>query len=86
MVGDQDGQLSQVQSRVSGITISGDAFGKLPNAHHLLQEYNDHVDANRKNLADLIEALNQTSEALNGTAQNYLQHEQELGAGLGGGQ
>ncbi|MGK4579498.1 hypothetical protein [Kitasatospora sp. HPMI-4] len=86
MVAEQDGQLSQVQSRISGITISGDAFGKLPNAGHLLQQYNEHADASRKNVADLIEALNQTSDALNGTAQNYLQHEQELGAGLGGGQ
>ncbi len=85
-VSEQDGQLSQIQSRISSIVISGDAFGKLPNAHHLLQMYNEHADANRKNLSDLVEAMNQTSEGLNATAQSYAQHEQELGASLGGGQ
>lgn len=86
VVGEQDGQLAQAQSRISGIQLSGSAFGHLPNAGHLHQMYNDHAEAARQNLNDLIGALKGTAEALNGTAQTYTQHEQELSAGLGGGQ
>lgn len=85
-VGEQDGQLSQTQSRISGIALSGEAFGKLPDAGQLLQQYNEHAEAARQNIADLVQLLNGTSEALNTTAQNYVQHEQELGAILGSGQ
>lgn len=85
-VGEQNGQLSQVQSVVSGIVISGGAFGKLPNAHHLSAMYQEHADANRKNLSDLIEALNQTAQGLDQTARNYTEHDQQVSSGLGGGQ
>ena len=85
-VGEQAGQLSQIQSAISRIVISGDAFGHLPNAGHLSQIYQEHADANRKNLADLITALNQTAEGLNTTAQGYAQQDQAVSSGLGGGQ
>lgn len=86
VVAEEVGQLEQVQSRISGISLSADAFGKLPDAGQLVQQYTEHADDARKNLADLIDVLNSTAEALKSTAQNYVQHEQELGATLGGGQ
>jgi uncharacterized protein YukE len=85
-VREQAGQLAQIQSAISRIVISGDAFGHLPNAGHLAQTYQDHADANRRNLADLITALSQTAEGLGTTARSYAQQDQALTAGLGGGQ
>ncbi|WP_441245473.1 hypothetical protein [Kitasatospora sp. McL0602] len=83
-MGEQSGQLSQASSAVSGISLSGSAFGHLPNAGHLHQMYSEHADANRKNLADLVDAMNQTASGLTSTAQNYAQHDQQLSEGLGG--
>ncbi|AUG77980.1 hypothetical protein CFP65_3176 [Kitasatospora sp. MMS16-BH015] len=86
VVGEQNGQLGQARSAVAGIALSGSAFGHLPNAAHLHQMYNQHAEANGQNLADLIEALGMTAEGLNATVDSYAQHDQELAAGLGGGQ
>ncbi|MER6053162.1 hypothetical protein K2224_34465 (plasmid) [Streptomyces sp. BHT-5-2] len=85
-VRDQVGQLGQIQSAVSAIRISSDAFGHLPNAQNLASMYSEHAEANRKNLSDLVEALTSTAEGLTSTSQNYAEHDREVSASFGGGQ
>ncbi|GAA2148233.1 hypothetical protein GCM10009760_39970 [Kitasatospora kazusensis] len=85
-VAGQAEQVGQIQSAVSGIAISSDAFGHLPNAQNLAQVYQEHADASRQNLADLLQALTGTADGLNYTAQNYAEQDRAISSGLGGGQ
>jgi uncharacterized protein YukE len=86
VVGDQSGQLSQARSAVANITLSGSAFGHLPNAGNLHQQYTQHAEASAQNLADLIEALGTTGQGLSATSESYNQQDQAIVQGLGGGQ
>ncbi len=73
-------QLSQIQSAVSAIRLSSTAFGHLPNAQNLAEQYNEHADASRQNLSDLVDALSNTADGLTYTAQNYAEHDREVSA------
>ncbi|KJK56146.1 type VII secretion target [Saccharothrix sp. ST-888] len=83
---EQQEQLARAQMAISGIAVSPDAFGHLPNAQNLAQTYREHADASRQNLSDLMEALTGTATGLNHSAQNYAEHDQAISTTLGGGQ
>ena len=77
-------ELGRIRSAIAGTTISSTAFGHLPNAQNLAHAYQEHAEANRKNLADLAEVLQSTAQGLVATAQNYVEHEHAISSGLGG--
>ncbi|MEV4557581.1 hypothetical protein AB0K51_11365 [Kitasatospora sp. NPDC049285] len=85
LLAEQSEQLSRIAAATAAITISSDAFGHLPNAQHLASAYQEHASASRQNLGDLGEAVTGTSDGLAHVAQTYTDHEQQLSAGLGGG-
>ncbi|WP_371478661.1 type VII secretion target [Kitasatospora sp. NBC_00315] len=85
-VSEELGQLQQVQSAVSGITVTADAFGHLPNAQNLASTYMEHAAASRQNVQVLAQALSGVVSGLRATAQNYAAQDRSIGGGFGGGQ
>ncbi|MFI9645030.1 hypothetical protein ACIHAA_01840 [Streptomyces sp. NPDC052040] len=86
VIQDQTDQLAQIWPRLESVPLSSEDFGKLPDAHNLYEAYQEHVQAERENFADLLELLHDTCEGLRTTAANYESQDAHIEASFGGGQ
>ncbi|MGD3107978.1 hypothetical protein [Streptomyces sp. YGL11-2] len=78
-------ELTQIQSKLSSVTLSSDAFGHLPDAQNLFTAYEEHATAERQNLPDLMAILQHAAEGLHATSESYQAQDSETAAGFGGG-
>jgi hypothetical protein len=79
-------EIARIWPRLESMPLSSDDFGKLPNAHNLYEAYQEHVQAEQGNFADLLEILRDTCEGLQKSAMNYESQDVHIEASFGGGQ
>ncbi|MGW1162081.1 hypothetical protein ACWD5Q_09685 [Streptomyces sp. NPDC002513] len=79
-------QIARIRPRVASVPLSSNDFGKLPNAQNLYEAYQEHVQAEQGNFADLLEILRDTGEGLQDSAMNYERQDVHIEASFGGGQ
>jgi hypothetical protein len=86
VIQEQSEQIARIWSRVESVPLSSDDFGKLPNAHNLYEAYQEHVQAERNNFADLLALLRDTGQGLEDSAANYESQDAHIEASFRGGQ
>jgi hypothetical protein len=74
----QGDRMQQVNAALSGASVSGDAFGKLPNSGSMHANYTAHAEAEVQNSADMAQILAGIGEALSAMADAYQAVDQEV--------
>ncbi|MET8950980.1 hypothetical protein ACWEO4_29225 [Streptomyces sp. NPDC004393] len=85
IIQDQAEQIARIWPRLAAVPLSSNDFGELPNAQNLYEAYQEHVQAEQANFADLLEILRDTSEGLENSAKNYESQDVHIEASFGGG-
>ena len=76
-------RMQQVNAAISGVSVSADAFGQLPNSSSMHGQYTAHAEAETQNTKDMAEILSGIGHALAAVAGEYQAVEEEHVHALG---
>lgn len=74
----QGDRMQQVNTALSGASVSADSFGKLPNSGSMYTQYNAHAVAEVGNSSEMAKVLSGIGAALAAVAGAYQAVEQEV--------
>lgn len=81
-IGDQESELTSIQALMSAVHLTGNSFGKLPEAGDLYRAYTQHA-AEVRDVMDKVPAnIGKVAQALLATGQTYAELEQGMTDGI----